>query len=67
MKTINQTKENTNQATDDSAQAGKAGIIITCLAATSMGVWGVACMVGALASGGVGGIVTGFMTAVTGM
>ena len=67
MKTIDQKQQVTIQATDDTTQAAKAGIIVTFLAAGSMGVWGVACLAGALATSGIGGIVTGFMSAVTGM
>lgn len=67
MKTIDRENQTTTTAADDTTQAGKAGIIVTCLAAASMGIWGIACLFGALASNGIGGIVQGFMTAITGM
>lgn len=67
MKTIDQKHQGTIQAADDTTQAGKAGIIVTLMAAGAMGAWGAACLLSALATNGIGGIVSGFMTAVTGM
>jgi hypothetical protein len=67
MKTIEQKQLNTTQATDDTMQAAKAGIIVTIMAAGAMGLWGITCLISALATNGIGGIVTGFMTAITGM
>jgi hypothetical protein len=67
MKTIEQKQQATIQATDDTAQAGKAGIIVTIMAAGCMGVWGTTCLMSGLATNGIGDIVTGFMTAITGM
>ena len=67
MKTIDQKQQKTIQAADDAAQAGKAGVIITVMAAGSIGAWGSACMIAALSTNGIGGMIKGFMTAVTGM
>lgn len=67
MKTIDRKQQATIQATDDTAQAGRAGIIVTIMAAGTMGVWGTACLMNGLATTGIGGMVTGFMTAITGM
>lgn len=67
MKTIDQQITRTNVAHDDLNQAGKVGLIAVTTLGGLVGAWGMACMIGALATTGIGGVVTGFITAVTGM
>ncbi len=58
------TTHNTNE---DITQASKAGIVMATTMAGLVGAWGVACMVGAMMTQGIGGIVTGYISAITGM
>lgn len=67
MKTITKKQQRIAQAQDDTTQAAKTVIVLTLMAAGAIGLWGTACLLSALATNGIGGIVTGFMTAVTGM
>lgn len=67
MKTIQRQTTQTSAAHDDINQAGKAGLIAMTALGGLVGAWGMACMIGALATTGIGGIVSGFLTAVTGM
>ena len=57
----------THNAADDITQASKAGIIMATTLAGFVGAWGLACMVGALMTNGVGGVVTSYFSAITGM
>ncbi len=57
----------THNAHEDINQASRAGIIMVTTMAGLVGAWGFACMVGALMTGGIGGIVTGYISAITGM
>ena len=67
MKTITKNTTQTNTAHDDANQAGKVGLAAVTTLGGLIGAWGMACMIGAFATGGIGEIVTGFLTAVTGM
>jgi hypothetical protein len=67
MNTIEKQTTGTEVAHDDINQAGKVGLAAVTALGGLVGAWGMACMIGALASGGVTGIVSGFLTAVTGM
>ena len=57
-------KESSNAAVDTVSK-----ITITAMGAVSglIGLWAIACMVSAVASNGLGGLVSGFVSAVTGM
>lgn len=67
MKTIHRQTSQTNVAHDDLNQAGKVGLVAVTSLGGLMGVWSIACVIGALSTSGVTGIVSGFLTAVTGM
>ena len=67
MKTIERQTTQTTTAHDDINQANKVGLATVTVLGGLVGAWGMACMIGALAQGGIGGIVTGFLSAVTGM
>lgn len=51
----------------DMDQASKIGLGMVISLAGLVGAWGLACMVGALTTQGIGGVVKGFLTAITGM
>ncbi|MEN8257406.1 MAG: hypothetical protein ABFS09_06040 [Thermodesulfobacteriota bacterium] len=57
----------THNAAEDVNQASKAGILMVTAMAGLVGAWGLACMAGALMTSGIGGIVTGYLSAITGM
>ncbi|MBU1640467.1 MAG: hypothetical protein KKG53_08280 [Proteobacteria bacterium] len=57
----------TRNAQEDINQASKAGILMVTTMAGLIGAWGLACMVGALMTNGIGGVVTGYLSAITGM
>ena len=68
--TLNKTTANVNEMTEETAGEGvaQAGTIIILALAGLIGIWGVACMVGAAATGGgPGELIRGYITAVTGM
>lgn len=67
MKTTS--KENTRNtvAHDDLNQAGKVGLVAITTLSGLIGTWGVACMIGAFATNGIGGVISGFLSAITGM
>lgn len=67
MNTIEKQTTRTEVAQDDLDQAGKVGLAAVTALGGLVGAWGMACMIGALTTGGVTGIVSGFLTAVTGM
>ena len=63
-----QTEANiTHDTEEDINQASKAGMLMVTAMAGLVGAWGLACLVGALMSAGVGGVVTGYLSAITGM
>ena len=49
------------------AETSKAALGIGLGLAALVGLWGVACLVGGLATSGIAGVVTGYVRAVTGM
>jgi hypothetical protein len=51
----------------DMFQASKIGLAMVISFAGLVGAWGLACMAGALGSQGIGGVVRGFLSAITGM
>jgi uncharacterized membrane protein YeaQ/YmgE (transglycosylase-associated protein family) len=57
----------THNAVEDINQATKAGIIMATTLAGLIGAWGFACLAGALMTNGIGGVVSGFLSAITGM
>ena len=63
IKTRTIVKENTNEAVDSISRA-----TITAMGAVSglIGLWAVACVVGAIASNGAGAVLTGFFAALGG-
>ena len=67
MKTNERQTTQTTVAHDDLTQAGKAGITAVMITGGLVGVWGMACMIAAFTTSGIGEIVTGFLTAITGM
>lgn len=62
-----QTTQTTHNTYADMNQAGKMGLGMVVAFAGLVGAWGLACMIGALSSQGIGGVINGFMTAITGM
>ncbi len=70
MKEISKTQTEattTHNVTEDITQASKAGILMATTLAGLVGAWGLACMIGALMTGGIGGVVSGYLSAITGM
>lgn len=67
MKSIAHHNTQTTASHDDLNQAGKAGLAAMTLLGGLVGAWGITCLVAAFVTNGVGGIVSGFLTAVTGM
>ncbi len=67
MKTIAQHNTQTTASHDDVHQAGKAGLAAMTLLGGLVGAWGITCLVAAFVTNGAGGVLTGFITAVTGM
>ena len=68
--TLNKTTANANEMTEETTGEGvaQAGTIIILTLAGLIGIWGIACMFGAAATGGgPGELITGYITAVTGM
>ena len=65
MKTKTQIKQQatTNIAQETSKFALNVGIVMAAL----VGLWGVACLIGGLMSGGLGGLINGYVSAITGM
>jgi hypothetical protein len=57
----------THNVTEDINQASKAGILMATTMAGLVGAWGLACLVGALMTNGIGGVVSGYLSAITGM
>ncbi len=57
----------THNAAEDINQASKAGILMVTAMAGLVGAWGLACMIGAIMTSGIGGVVTGYLSAITGM
>lgn len=57
----------THNAAQDITQASKAGIVMATTMAGLVGAWGLACLIGALMTNGIGGVVTGYLSAITGM
>ncbi len=51
----------------DMNQASKLGLGMVVSFAGLVGAWGLACMVGALSTQGIGGVIRGFLSAITGM
>ena len=62
---------NTTTRTEAKADAGyeasKFGVSVVIGMAALMGIWGAACMIGGLASSGVGGMLRGYISAITGV
>ena len=65
-KTTQETKT-THNTQADLNQASKIGLGMILSFAGLIGAWGVACMIAALSTQGVGAVVKGFLTAITGM
>ncbi|MEN8257862.1 MAG: hypothetical protein ABFS09_08380 [Thermodesulfobacteriota bacterium] len=61
------TVKETHDSQADLDQASKLGLGMILSLAGLVGVWSVACMVSALTTQGIGAVVKGFMTAITGM
>ncbi len=57
----------THDTQADLNKASKIGLGMVLSFAGLIGAWGVACMIAALSSQGIGGVVKGFLTAITGM
>jgi len=57
----------TEAKTDVGNEASKFGVSVVIGMSALMGIWGVACLIGGLASNGVGGMLRGYITAVTGL
>ena len=57
----------TEAKTDVSLEASKFGVSVVMGMSALIGIWGVACLIGGLASNGVGGMLRGYITAVTGL
>jgi hypothetical protein len=64
---ITQTAQTTHDSLADMDQASKIGLAMVVSFAGLVGAWGLACMAGALATQGIGGVISGFLTAITGM
>ena len=64
IKTTSIAKESSNAAVDSVSRA-----TITAMGVVSglVGLWALACIAGAISTNGLGGLVTGFVSAVTGM
>ena len=67
--TLNKTAANTNEMTEETGEGfAHAGTIIILALAGLIGIWGMACMIGAaVTGGGPGQLLRGYITAVTGM
>ena len=61
---IIRTKETT---TDVGYEASKFGLIVAMGMAALVGIWGVACLIGGLVTNGVGAMLRGYLTAITGV
>lgn len=59
--------QDTHDTNADINQASKIGLGIVVALAGLIGAWSVACLAGALSTAGIGGVVSGFMTAITGI
>jgi hypothetical protein len=57
----------TETKTDVGLEASKFGLRVGMGMAALIGLWGVACLIGGLASYGVGGMLRGYLTAITGL
>ena len=57
----------TEAKTDISNEASKFGVSVVFGMSALIGIWGAACMISGLASNGVGGMLRGYITAVTGL
>ena len=57
----------TEAKTDVSLEASKFGVSVVMGMSALIGIWGVACLIGGLASNGVGGMLAGYISAVTGL
>ncbi len=57
----------TEAKTDVSLEASKFGVNVVMGMSALIGIWGAACMISGLASNGVGGMLRGYITAVTGL
>ena len=67
--TLNKTTANVNDITEETGEGvAQAGTIIILALAGLIGIWGMACMIGAaVTGGGPGQLLRGYITAVTGM
>lgn len=65
MKTTNQRSDNRTEI-DASYETSKFALAVGMTMAGFVGLWGCACMVSGLMTGGLGGIIKGLMTAITG-
>ena len=57
----------TEAKTDLGSEASKFGVSVVFGMSALIGIWGAACMISGLASNGVGGMLRGYITAVTGL
>ncbi len=57
----------TETRTEAGYEASKFGVSVVMGMSALIGIWGLACMIGGLASNGVGGMLKGYISAVTGM
>jgi len=60
------TNTRTETKTDAGYEASRFGLSVGMGLAALIGLWGVACLIGGLASNGVGGMLRGYLTALTG-
>ncbi len=60
------TKTRTTQQVDAGYEASRIALNAGMGMAALIGIWGVACLIGGLATSGAGGMLKGFLTAVTG-
>ncbi len=66
MNTNIKTYETTNNHTNVKDETSRTALGIGIAMAALIGLWGVACLIGGIASSGIGGIVVGYIKAVTG-
>jgi len=57
----------TETTTDAGYEASKFGLKVAMGMAALVGIWGLACLIGGLATNGVGGMLRGYLTAITGV
>ena len=57
----------TEAKADVGYEASKFGVSVVIGMSALMGIWGAACLIGGLASNGVGGMLAGYISAVTGL